>query len=111
MFDTVKFGKTIKTLRHLKGFTTYQLANELHISDYYLIMLESGRATPSIALFVYIINYFGMTSNDYSNFNIVLDTNNILQETAISLSNEEYKFLYDTILDYIYSKKERIKNV
>lgn len=105
MFDIVKFGKTIKTLRNLRGFTTYQLANELHISDYYLIMLENGKATPSIALFVYIINYFGMTSNEYCSFNIIPDTNNILHKTDISLSNEEYKFLYDTILDYIYSKK------
>lgn len=111
MFDAIKFGKTIKTLRKLRGFTVYQLANELHISDYYLTVLENGRGIPSIALFISIINYFGITSSDYSNFNITSNINDILQEETVFLSNEEYKFLYDSILDYIYDKKGTDINV
>lgn len=105
MFDKIKFGNAIKNLCKMNNITAYRLAQELNVSEDYLYKIQNGKNIPSIALFVSIINYFGITSNDYSSFNIVSDTNNILYETAISLSNEEYKFLYNTILDYIYSKK------
>ena len=111
MFDKIKFGNAIKNLCKINSITAYQLAQELNVSEDYLYKIQNGKNIPSIALFVSIINYFGVTSSDYSNFNITSNINDILQEETVFLSNEEYKFLYDSILDHIYDKKGTDINV
>lgn len=98
VYDAKKFGKCIKNLRKINKLTLYKLANELHISDNYLAEIENGKSIPSIELFISIINYFKITAENYSDFDFNIN---------YSFTNIEYKFLYHTIIDYIFCSKMR----
>ena len=98
MFNSVKFGKKIKNIRGLKRLTAYQVSQELHINADYLRKIESGNRTPSIAMFVSILNYYKITAEDY-----YLDTK-LNAEKQLSFANTEYRFFYETLLNHIASK-------
>ena len=60
-FDSYATGKRIQHLRKVKGMTQEELAIKLNISDRYLRSLERGEYTPSVDLFVEIVEFFNTT--------------------------------------------------
>ena len=57
-FDSYATGKRIQHLRKVKGMTQEELAIKLNISDRHLRSLERGEYTPSVDLFVEIVEFF-----------------------------------------------------
>ena len=60
-FDSYATGKRIQQLRKANGMTQEELAIKLNISDRHLRSLERGEYTPSIDLFVEIVEFFDTT--------------------------------------------------
>ena len=60
-FDSYATGKRIQHLRKIRGMTQEELAIKLNISDRHLRSLERGEYTPSVALFVEIVEFFNTT--------------------------------------------------
>ena len=60
-FDSYATGKRIQHLRKAKGMTQEELAIKLNISDRHLRSLERGEYTPSVDLFVEIVEFFNTT--------------------------------------------------
>lgn len=60
-FDSYATGKRIQQLRKANGMTQEELAIKLNISDRHLRSLERGEYTPSIDLFVEIVEFFNTT--------------------------------------------------
>ena len=60
-FDSYATGKRIQQLRKANGMTQEELAIRLNISDRHLRSLERGEYTPSIDLFVEIVEFFNTT--------------------------------------------------
>ena len=60
-FDSYATGKRIQHQRKVKGMTQEELAIKLNISDRHLRSLERGEYTPSVDLFVEIVEIFNTT--------------------------------------------------
>lgn len=61
-FDSYATGKRIQHLRKVKGMTQEELAIKLNISDRHLRSLERGEYTPSVDLFVEIVEFSTLRS-------------------------------------------------
>ena len=55
----------ITTLRTAKGLSERKLSTELGHSLGYINNISKGRSLPSMAEFLYICNYFGITPEDF----------------------------------------------
>lgn len=99
MFDSTRFGNSIRRLRLQRGLSMEKLADSLHISETYLGKLERGERIPSIDIALTIINFFETSFNNYSLLNS--DEYVIKQELYNNIEkvnkNENCKFLYDTL--------------
>ncbi len=100
MFDKIKFGNTIKKLCKINHLTAYQLSQKLNVSEDYLYKIQNGKNIPSIAMFISIINYFGLSAENFYYFDIKSS-----QQNTLHFTNIEYKFLYETLVDYVMSNE------
>ena len=77
-----------------------QLAQKLNVSEDYLYKIQNGKNIPSIAMFISIINYFGLSAENFYYFDIKSS-----QQNTLHFTNIEYKFLYETLVDYVMSNE------
>jgi transcriptional regulator with XRE-family HTH domain len=58
-------GEKLKELRTLKGYTQEQLADILGLNRHYIIAIEKGRRTPSLATLERIANALNCSLKDF----------------------------------------------
>ena len=110
MYDEKKFGNLIKFLRLQKKMTVEKMSYELHISDSYLIKLERGEQIPSIDVAINILNYYGISFENYlsvANNDFGEIYLNILSQLSNVQSEEELKFLYELLKELIILGEEK----
>ncbi|QPR69620.1 helix-turn-helix transcriptional regulator [Lysinibacillus macroides] len=58
-------GQKLKTLRKSKGFTTQQVADNLHVSQSYISRFENNRAVPDVDMLANILDVLGTSISDF----------------------------------------------
>lgn len=76
-----QFSKTLTKLRLQKGISARDLSLSLGLSESYINRIESNRMLPSMSVFFYICDYFGITPADFFN----LDSDETQQSTESQL--------------------------
>mgnify|MGYP004627144807 FL=1 len=64
MFDTVKFGKALSTLRKQADMTQNEVADNLNLSRQAISKYERGESFPDISVLVVIAELFGITLDE-----------------------------------------------
>ncbi|NCC16772.1 MAG: XRE family transcriptional regulator [Clostridia bacterium] len=59
------FSKRISQLRTAKGISARDMSLSLGQSESYINKIENGKAFPSMQVFFYICDYFGITPKDF----------------------------------------------
>ena len=68
MFDTVKFGKALSTLRKEADMTQNEVADKLNLSRQAISKYERGETFPDISVLVMIAELFNVTLDELINF-------------------------------------------
>lgn len=68
MFDTVKFGKALSTLRKEADMTQNEVADKLNLSRQAISKYERGETFPDISVLVMIAGLFNVTLDELINF-------------------------------------------
>lgn len=102
-----KFAERLTELRQQKGISARNMSLSLGQSENYINKIESRRALPSLKVFFYICEYFGITPKEFFDF----DNSNpkILQELTDELCKLDYKetiHILDIVKDI--TKKRRL---
>lgn len=106
MFNSSNFGKSIKNLRKVKGYSQLNLALELNITESYLSKIERGDKIPTIEITLSISNYFNVGIDELSiNKNNINTLSNKINDTLNMMDINDYKFLYNSLLDFIEFEK------
>lgn len=99
MFDTMKFGKALATLRKEADMTQNEVADQLNLSRQAISKYECGESFPDISILVMIaelfhvtldqlINYGGPTKGESSILkNVANGTDDIIAETITDIVN------------------------
>lgn len=88
--------KRISELRIEKHISEYKMSLDLGHSKSYIQSISSGRALPSMAEFLYICDYFGITPKEFFDEN--LDTPALISElvqTTKKLSDSDIRLLIE----------------
>ncbi|KXL53553.1 anaerobic benzoate catabolism transcriptional regulator [Anaerotignum neopropionicum] len=59
------FSKRVSQLRTAKGISARDMSLSLGQSESYINKIENGKAFPSMQVFFYICEYFGITPKDF----------------------------------------------
>ncbi len=59
------FSKRISQLRTAKGISARDMSLSLGQSESYINKIENGKSFPSMQVFFYICEYFGITPNEF----------------------------------------------
>lgn len=70
MYDEQKFSFRLSQLRMQKGVSARDMSLSLGQSESYINKIENGKALPSMTGFFYICEYFGITPEQFFNFNV-----------------------------------------
>ncbi len=68
-----RFGKNLKKIRSLKGFTQTQLADELHLSRGMISSYEEGRAEPKIETLLEVSQIFNVSIDSLLKENLTVN--------------------------------------
>ena len=68
MFDTMKFGKALSTLRKEADLTQNEVADRLNLSRQAISKYERGESFPDISVLVMIAELFNVTLNELINY-------------------------------------------
>ena len=68
MFDTMKFGKALSTLRKLADMTQNEVADRLNLSRQAISKYERGESFPDISILVMIAELFNVTLDQLINY-------------------------------------------
>lgn len=74
------FSKRISQLRTAKGISARDMSLSIGQSESYINKIENGKAFPSMQVFFYICEYFGITPRDFFDEEI---SNPILMDALI----------------------------
>lgn len=100
MFNGKDFGEGLKKLRKNKGYSQLELATDLTLDQSYLGLIERNKRIPSIDITISIVNYFGLSVEDF--YNIGSCKNHSPKEDIINkinlLSELDCEFLYKTLV-------------
>ena len=92
----------ITEMRLKKGVSEYRMSTDMGHSKSYIQGITSGRAMPSMAEFLYMCEYFGITPRDF--FDVELDNPALLEQTR-----EALKTLKDDDLMLVLSFTKRLQ--
>lgn len=90
-------GKRIKELRKQHNFTQDYLAEKLCIEPRQLSKLETGRNYPSFETIVGLLDTFGITFEELTNFGHLRDDTNVksrMIDELNRLDNDKIRYLY-----------------
>lgn len=65
MYEEEQFFKRLTQLRVQKGVTARDMSLSLGLSESYINRIESKRMLPSMTVFFYICEYFGITPEEF----------------------------------------------
>ena len=68
MFDTMKFGKALSTLRKQADMTQNEVADQLNLSRQAISKYERGESFPDISVLVMIAELFHVTLDQLINY-------------------------------------------
>ena len=68
MFDTMKFGKALSTLRKQADMTQNEVADRLNLSRQAISKYERGESFPDISILVMIAELFNVTLDELINY-------------------------------------------
>ena len=68
MFDTMKFGKALSTLRKQADMTQNEVADKLNLSRQAISKYERGESFPDISVLVMIAELFHVTLDQLINY-------------------------------------------
>ena len=102
MYDEQKFAVRLTQLRMQRGVSARDMSLSLGQSESYINKIENGKSLPSMMVFFYICEYFGVTPEQFFGYE---NTDPLLsQEVARkikALSPKKQKHLIDIIDDMI----------
>ena len=84
-----KFAERLTELRQQQGISARNMSLSLGQSENYINKIESKRSLPSLKVFFYICEYFGVTPKEFFDF----DNENpkLMQELTDELRKLDYK--------------------
>lgn len=89
MTDTNKFAERLSELRQQKGVSARDMSLSLGQSDSYINQIENRKSLPSLTVFFYICEYFGITPKEFFDFGN--ENPKLSQELAAELRKLDYK--------------------
>lgn len=95
-----QFCERLTQLRLKKGVSARDMSLSLGQSESYINRIESKKMLPSMSVFFYICDYFGITPKDFFDFNESLDFALIeAMNTLASLNEEKRRHIIAVIQD------------
>jgi transcriptional regulator with XRE-family HTH domain len=127
MFSNEKTGKYIMILRKTKRLTQQKLADKLGISHQAVSLWERGETMPDIAVLPTLAKALGTTidkilaanSDDFTGFDEIIDSVNLIKQKKRSISKDEeikeylnsvIKRLNEMVESYDYDDEKDEKN-
>ena len=102
MYEEEKFAKRITELRMQKGVSARDMSLSIGQCEAYINKIENGKSLPSMMVFFYICEYFGVTPEQFFGYE---NTDPLLSEEVTrkikALSPKKQKHLIDIIDDMI----------
>jgi transcriptional regulator with XRE-family HTH domain len=113
MFNNEKTGKYIMILRKTKRYTQQKLADRLGVSHQAVSLWERGETMPDIAVLPVLARILGTTtdkilsanSDDFTGFDEIIDSVNLIKQKKRSKSKEE------EIKEYLNSVLKRLNEM
>lgn len=89
MSDSIRFAERLSELRQRKGVSARDMSLSLGQSESYINQIENRKSLPSLTVFFYICEYFGITPKEFFDF----DNENpkLSQELAAELRKLDYR--------------------
>lgn len=108
-------GKTIKSIREIKGITKSELARSINVSPAYITMLEKGtKKNPSIDILKKIANVLSVPLNELISsmkYDINYKLNNDVDFKIIKKYREEMKLSKEELCELIGIKLEDLEGI
>jgi len=113
MFSNEKTGKYIMILRKTKRYTQQKLADKLGVSHQAVSLWERGASMPDIAVLPALAKALGTTtdkilaanSDDFTGFDEIIDSVNLIKQKKRSISKDE------EIKEYLNSVIKRLNEL
>ncbi|MBR1864263.1 MAG: helix-turn-helix transcriptional regulator [Ruminococcus sp.] len=68
MYEDEKFAKRLAQLRMAKGVSAREMSLALGQCNSYINRIENGKSLPSMTVFFYICEYFGLTPEQFFSY-------------------------------------------
>ena len=107
MTDTTIFAKRLSELRQQKGVSARDMSLSLGQSESYINQIENQKSLPSLTVFFYICEYFGITPKEF--FDYDNENPSLSKELADEIRKLDYKetiHILDIVKDI--TKKRRL---
>lgn len=89
-----EFAKRLSELRKNKGVSAREMSLSLGQSENYINHIENAKAFPSMAIFLEICEYFGITPDEFFSYEKKnIDTISQLAQTCDRLTKEQIQLL------------------
>ena len=100
MYDEQKFAQRLTQLRLQKNVSARDMSLSLGQSEGYINKIENGKSLPSMTVFFYISEYFGITPEQFFNYSIEdpKQTDELITEIG-RLSPRQAKHLLEVVKD------------
>lgn len=102
MYEEEKFAKRLTELRMQKGVSARDMSLSIGQCEAYINKIENGKSLPSMMVFFYICEYFGITPEQFFGYE---NTDPLLSDEVAqkikALSPKKQKHLIDIIDDMI----------
>lgn len=108
MIDVKVLGSNIRNLRRIAGLQLNEFSLLMGVSENYFGTIERGQQIPSVALFIKIMNYFGVSANDLLNENLISKNLNTEYKRKIYTLLNDFD---DNDFDYLANMAKRISAI
>ena len=104
MFDTKDFSSRLSQLRVAKGVSAREMSLALGQNSGYIQNIESGKALPSMQVFLYICEYLQITPSEFFDLENKTPSRRQALLTKLERLNDRQSALIESIIDEFLRK-------